>query len=156
MLISKLIIKLKYFLQRLPKPTEMYGLKIKKCFNTLQRTHFLSTVTPLMNTSYNNVQNSITEEQQTSSSFDLLTQQRCLKIKGKDRPSLIWGFAGGTSGEESVCQWRRCKRRGFNPWVGKIPWNKKGDSCLENSMDTGAWQATVYGAAKSRTQLNIH
>ena len=27
-------------------------------------------------------------------------------------------------------------------------------SCLENSMDRGAWQATVQGAAKSRTRLN--
>ena len=24
-------------------------------------------------------------------------------------------------------------------------------SCLENSMDTGAWQATVHGVAKSQT-----
>ena len=24
-------------------------------------------------------------------------------------------------------------------------------SCLENSMDRGAWQATVYGVAKSQT-----
>ena len=27
-------------------------------------------------------------------------------------------------------------------------------SCLENPMDGGAWQATVRGAAKSRTQLS--
>ena len=27
-------------------------------------------------------------------------------------------------------------------------------SCLENAMDIGAWQATVHGAAKSRTQLS--
>ena len=27
-------------------------------------------------------------------------------------------------------------------------------SCLENSMDGGAWQATVHGVAKSQTQLN--
>ena len=27
-------------------------------------------------------------------------------------------------------------------------------SCLENSMDRGAWQATVRGVAKSRTQLS--
>ena len=125
MLISKLISKLKYFLQRLPKPTKMYGLKIE-VLNTLQRTHFLSTVIPLMNTSYNNVQNSITEEQQTSSNFDLITQQRCLKIKSKDRPLLIWGFPGGTSGKESVCQWRRCKRCGFYLWVEKIPWSRRG------------------------------
>ena len=26
-------------------------------------------------------------------------------------------------------------------------------SCLENPMDRGAWQATVYGVAQSRTQL---
>ena len=26
-------------------------------------------------------------------------------------------------------------------------------SCLENSMDREAWQATVHGVAKSRTQL---
>ena len=29
-------------------------------------------------------------------------------------------------------------------------------SCLENSMDRGAWWATVYGATKSWTQLRIH
>ena len=27
-------------------------------------------------------------------------------------------------------------------------------SCLENSMDRGAWGATVYGAAESWTQLS--
>ena len=27
-------------------------------------------------------------------------------------------------------------------------------SCLENPMDSGAWQATVHGVAKSRTQLS--
>ena len=26
-------------------------------------------------------------------------------------------------------------------------------SCLENSMDRGAWWATVHGVAKNRTQL---
>ena len=27
-------------------------------------------------------------------------------------------------------------------------------SCLESSMDRGAWQATVHGVAKSQTQLS--
>ena len=27
-------------------------------------------------------------------------------------------------------------------------------SCLENSMDKGAWRVTVYGVAKSRTWLS--
>ena len=29
-------------------------------------------------------------------------------------------------------------------------------SCLENSMDRGAWQATVQGVTKSQTQLSMH
>ena len=29
-------------------------------------------------------------------------------------------------------------------------------SCLQNSMDSGAWQATVHGVAKSWTQLSTH
>ena len=29
-------------------------------------------------------------------------------------------------------------------------------SCLENSMDRGAWWATVHGVAKSRIQLSTH
>ena len=30
------------------------------------------------------------------------------------------GFPGGSGGKEPACQCRRHKRRGFNPWVGKI------------------------------------
>ena len=37
---------------------------------------------------------------------------------------LFWGFPGGTSGTEPACQCRRCKRHGFDPWVGKIPWRR--------------------------------
>ena len=28
-------------------------------------------------------------------------------------------------GKESTCQCSRCKRHGFDPWVGKIPWRRK-------------------------------
>ena len=68
------------------------------------------------------------------------------------------GSPCGASGKDSACQCRRHKKRGFNPWVGKIPWRKKmaihaSVSCLENSMDRGAWWATVHGVAKSQTRL---
>ena len=39
-----------------------------------------------------------------------------------------WGpssFPGVASGKESTCQYRRCKRCGFDPWVGKILWRRK-------------------------------
>ena len=34
------------------------------------------------------------------------------------------GFPGDSDNKESTCQFRRHKRqrRGFNPWIGKIPW----------------------------------
>ena len=34
------------------------------------------------------------------------------------------GFLGGASGKEPTCQYRRQKRRGFDPWVRKIPWRR--------------------------------
>ena len=41
--------------------------------------------------------------------------------------------------------------------VGKMPWTRAGSplqySCRENPMDRGAWQATVRGVPKGRTQL---
>ena len=49
-------------------------------------------------------------------------------------------------------------RPGFDPWVGKIPWRREWlllqDSCLENPIDGGAWQATVHGVTKSWTCLS--
>ena len=40
----------------------------------------------------------------------------------------------------------------FNPWVRKFPWrgawNPLRCSCLENPMDSGAWQATIHRAAR--------
>ena len=67
------------------------------------------------------------------------------------------GFPGGTSGKESVCQCRSCKRRGFDPWAGGFSGGRHCNplqySCLENAMGRGVRQATVHGVAKSWTQL---
>ena len=35
------------------------------------------------------------------------------------------GLPGRCSGQEAICQCRRCKRRGFDSWVWKIPWSRK-------------------------------
>ena len=46
------------------------------------------------------------------------------------------------------------------PGLGRFPGEGNGYpfqySCLENSMERGAWWATVHGAAKSWTQLGTH
>ena len=41
------------------------------------------------------------------------------------RVAYIVGLPRWCSAKEFVCQCRRCKRWGFNPWVGKIPWSRK-------------------------------
>ena len=45
------------------------------------------------------------------------------------------------------------------PELGRYPGERNGNplqpSCLENPMDRGAWQATVYGITKSQTELSI-
>ena len=47
---------------------------------------------------------------------------------------------------------------GSIPGLGRSPGEGNGNplqcSCLENSMDRGAWWATVHGVAKSRTRLS--
>ena len=47
---------------------------------------------------------------------------------------------------------------GFKPRVGKSPGGGHGDppqySCLENSMDRGAWWDTINGITQSRTRLS--
>jgi len=64
------------------------------------------------------------------------------------------GFPGGARGKESTCQ---CRRYGFYPWVGKIPWRRPWQStpvfCLENPINRGAHCATVHRVTKSWTRL---
>ena len=33
----------------------------------------------------------------------------------------IWGIPGSISGKELACKCWKCKKHGFDPWVGKIP-----------------------------------
>ena len=52
------------------------------------------------------------------------------------------GFPGGMC-KDFACQYRRCKRLGFDPWVRKIPWIRK-------------WQPTpVFSLGKSHGQRNL-
>ena len=57
----------------------------------------------------------------------------------------------------SVCQYRRCKRCGFDPWIENISWRRARQPTPGflpgESMDRGAWQATIHRVAQSQTQL---
>ena len=53
------------------------------------------------------------------------------------------GLPRWLSGKECDCQYRRHRRRGFDPWVGKIPWRK-------------IWQPTsVFLSGKSHEQRTL-
>ena len=69
------------------------------------------------------------------------------------KPSIILGgFPGGSDSKESACN---AGDLGLILGSGRFPGEGNGYprqySCLENSMDREAWQATVHGIAKSWT-----
>ena len=65
-----------------------------------------------------------------------------------------WGFPGGWDGKESACN---AGDLGSIPRSGRSPETGNGYSlqysCLENSMDRGAWRAAVHGVATERITL---
>ena len=68
---------------------------------------------------------------------------------------MLWGFPGGASGQEHICQCRW--HRSSSPGLGRSPGGGHGNplqcSCLENPMDRGGWGTTVHGIEKSLTWL---
>ena len=76
---------------------------------------------------------------------------------GKDKemnpsPGLLWGFPGGSQGKEST---HNAGDPGSSPRSARSPGEENGYPlqcpCQENSMDRGAWWATVCGVTESRT-----
>ena len=68
-----------------------------------------------------------------------------------------WGFPGDASDKESACQFRRHKRHGFNPWLGKITWSREWQPTLVflPGKIHGQKSLAVHGAAKSQSELSI-
>jgi len=60
------------------------------------------------------------------------------------------GFLGGSDGKDSACN---AGDPGSVPESGRSPGEGNGYplqySCLENSMDRGAWQAIVHGVTRA-------
>ena len=65
------------------------------------------------------------------------------------------GFPGGSDCKESACN---AGDLGSVPELGRSPEEGNGYplhySCLENSIDRGAWQATIHGVKKSGIRLS--
>ena len=65
------------------------------------------------------------------------------------------GFPRSSVVKESDCN---AGDSGSSPGLGRSPGEENSSplqySCLENPMDRGAWQATVYGVTRVKTQLS--
>ena len=65
------------------------------------------------------------------------------------------GFPGGSDGKEPAC---KAGEPGSISGSKRAPVEGHGNplqyACLENSMDRGAWRATVQRVTKSQTQLS--
>ena len=72
----------------------------------------------------------------------------------------IRGFPGGIVVENLPVNAGNAREADLIPELGASPGGGHGSplrySCLENSMDRGAWRATVHGVTKSWTQLSMH
>ena len=98
---------------------------------------------------------------QMTRSWTLLSMFYCFLVSLKDILSVklpkalfvasshLWvidmgkGFPVGASSKEPVCQCRRLKRCGFEPWIGKTPWRR-------------AWQPTpVFLPGESHGQRSL-
>ena len=64
-------------------------------------------------------------------------------------------FSGDSDGKESAC---KSEDLGLVPGLGRSPGEGNGNplpySCLDNPMDRGASQATVYVVPKGQSQLS--
>ena len=64
-------------------------------------------------------------------------------------------FSCGSDGEESVCNALGLGSiSGSGRYLGEENGNPTQYPCLENSLDRGAWWATLYGISKSQTVLS--
>ena len=70
------------------------------------------------------------------------------------------GFPGGTSGKEPACQCRRQKRRGFDPWLWKIPWRRTWQPTLVflpgKSHGERSWAGYRHLVAISKADVSQH
>ena len=65
-----------------------------------------------------------------------------------------WSQHSDSPDSKEICL--KCRKWGFDSWVWKIPWRKEWlplqYSCLENSMDRGAWGLRLWGTRVDTTE----
>ena len=74
--------------------------------------------------------------------------------------SFLVNSPGGAVVKNLLANARDARDAVLIPRLGRSPGKGNGNplqySCLENSMDRGAWQATVHGVTESDTPTHVH
>ena len=82
---------------------------------------------------------------------------KCVQPESKAVVTGRWGGAPQVAQQGSICS-GDTGDSGLVPGWGRSPGEGNGNplqySCLENSMDRGAWRTTVHRVAKSQTRLS--
>ena len=88
-------------------------------------------------------------------SLHLIPFSKCISVKRGRKTKHNFCFPGGSDGKASACN---AGNPGSIHGSGRSPGEGNGNqlqySCLENSMDGGAWWVTAHGVTKSWTQLS--
>ena len=103
-------------------------------------------------TAYKYMPTEKTEPGNNKTTTTLVNEKKRNRIKINLSYVLKQDFSGGSDSKASIYN---AGDPGSIPGSGRSPGEGNGTPlqhyCLENPMDTGAWQATVHGVAKSRT-----
>ena len=70
-----------------------------------------------------------------------------------ERDAMFMSSLGGASGKESACQ---CRRHGFNPWAGKIPWRRAWQPTPVFLPGESHGQRTLAGKESDMTEARTH
>ena len=89
----------------------------------------------------------------------MVTGSSHLACYGRNAPPLFegnhcLGRSGGSVVKNLPASAGNVGDLGSIPGSGRSPGGGNGNPLLENSMDRGAWQATVHGVTKGQTQLS--
>ena len=130
-----------------------------RCWASLQRALVLALFRVLVNhMPPGTASNFKTQKEQYQLNFRCATLENTQQLLGLFiwlNLELPWGYPRGSDSKASACN---AGDQGSIPGLGRSPGEGNGSplqySCLENSMDGGAWGVRVDGVTESQTQLS--
>ena len=153
-------LKLQYFGHLIPRANSLENtLMLEKIEGRRkrgwQRTRYLDGITDSMDMSLSRLQEMVKDRETWHAAVFEVTKSWTRWVTKQQQFGIYEGFPDSLDSKESGCN---AGDPGLIPGLGRSPGEGHGNpprySCLKNSIDNGAWHATVHGIAKSRTRLS--